>query len=231
MEKKFEFKPKQWVLVRDNEDERWSLAQYSHYNENATCEHRMVMNVGFFHCIPYEGNEHLLGTKDPYAEPFLPKDGDFVTYTYHNGNVYVAIFQCTDSNLIDNYYVDICLKNVAEEFLKKVSYDNGFDMGYSERRPSTEEEKQLLLSKLHEFGKDWDAEKKEIVDWQWEPGLGETFHYPLFSNALGKFLPMARTFDGDETSMICKARGWCRKDKDGCIDLCDTLNKIIQNTK
>ena len=228
---KFEFKPKQWVLVRDNEDERWSLAQYSHYNENATCEHRMVMNVGFFHCIPYEGNEHLLGTKDPYAEPFLPKDGDFVTYTYHNGNVYVAIFQCTDSNLIDNYYVDICLKNVAEEFLKKVSYDNGFDMGYSERRHSTEEEKNLLLSKLHENGKDWDAEKKEIVDIEWVPTEGEKYYYPNFDVIENLFVVNTCAWHNDTLDTGRKLKNFVFSTYRECKSLCDRFNETINNVK
>ncbi len=36
-------------------------------------------------------------------------------------------------------------------------------------RLATSEEKQWLLDKIHEKGIDWDAEKKQLVDWRWKP--------------------------------------------------------------
>lgn len=30
---------------------------------------------------------------------------------------------------------------------------------------------------LHEYGKDWDAEKKDLVDWPWKPKVGERYYY------------------------------------------------------
>ena len=43
-------------------------------------------------------------------------------------------------------------------------------------RPVTEEERQELLSDLHKIGKDWDAEKMELVDLKWVPKEGETVY-------------------------------------------------------
>lgn len=59
-----EFKPFQKVLVRDYDSDVWSAHIYSHRDENLTFIHRTVGGVGYHHCIPYEGNEHLLGTKE-----------------------------------------------------------------------------------------------------------------------------------------------------------------------
>lgn len=53
-------KPFDRVLVRDDDDTIWIASVYSHKNNG------LYYASGFewFQCIPYEGNEHLLGTKD-----------------------------------------------------------------------------------------------------------------------------------------------------------------------
>ena len=60
-----EFKPFDKVLMRDavrGEDD-WTLCQYSHFWEE-TNEHVAMGGLRYEFCIPYEGNEHLLGTTD-----------------------------------------------------------------------------------------------------------------------------------------------------------------------
>ena len=57
-----EFKPFDRVLVRDYDDSVWIPDLYSHRDEGFTFSHRTICDVGYHHCIPYEGNEHLLGT-------------------------------------------------------------------------------------------------------------------------------------------------------------------------
>lgn len=55
------FKPKDWILVRDKAYENWHLAQFSHFNDNGKV---CVCGSGVYYLkgIPYEGNEELLGT-------------------------------------------------------------------------------------------------------------------------------------------------------------------------
>ena len=63
---KSEFKPFDKVLVRDSEDQVWHANYFSHYNGKEK-ELPYACIAGWFRqCIPYEGNEHLLGTKDNY---------------------------------------------------------------------------------------------------------------------------------------------------------------------
>jgi hypothetical protein len=57
-----EFKPFQKVLVRDYDSNVWVAHLYSHRDDNLAYIHRTVGDVGYHQCIPYEGNEHLLGT-------------------------------------------------------------------------------------------------------------------------------------------------------------------------
>ena len=60
-EKEPEFKPKDWVLVRNTANDTWELNVFSRIKENNVCKFRCIWN-SFIYCIPYEGNEHLLGT-------------------------------------------------------------------------------------------------------------------------------------------------------------------------
>lgn len=58
--KEHKFKPFEKVLVRDSYDDVWRASFFSHIKEN---DGRYVTTcVTWKFCIPYEGNEHLLGT-------------------------------------------------------------------------------------------------------------------------------------------------------------------------
>ena len=60
--KEYEFKPFDKVLVRDVLTDVWTAALFSHKEEN----HIFSTNyIAWEQCIPFEGNEHLLGTSDP----------------------------------------------------------------------------------------------------------------------------------------------------------------------
>lgn len=56
---KVELKPFDKVLVRDSKSDYWRATLFSHINENG-CYY--CMWAGWTYCIPYEGNESLLGT-------------------------------------------------------------------------------------------------------------------------------------------------------------------------
>lgn len=62
VEPKCSFKPFDKVLVRRNEDSVWRCELFSHYNTfNKQCPYVCLSSV-YKYCIPYEGNQHLLGT-------------------------------------------------------------------------------------------------------------------------------------------------------------------------
>lgn len=62
------FKPFDKVLVRDGVDEQWRINIFSHHQEKYGDFPYVCMNGVYRYCIPYKGNEHLLGTTDPYTE-------------------------------------------------------------------------------------------------------------------------------------------------------------------
>ena len=61
---KQEVKPYDKVLVRDNNEQAWKAAFFSHYNlKNPNYQYITTLSE-YKMCIPYEGNEYLLGTTD-----------------------------------------------------------------------------------------------------------------------------------------------------------------------
>lgn len=55
------FKPFEKVLVRDSESDKWRCAFYSHFEPNGIYHYGTTSGV-YAICIPFEGNENLLGT-------------------------------------------------------------------------------------------------------------------------------------------------------------------------
>ena len=63
----YKFEPFEKALVRNDKDGRWTPAIFGHKNTGKS-EFKYIVCGGFCwkYCIPYKGNEHLLGTsKDP----------------------------------------------------------------------------------------------------------------------------------------------------------------------
>ena len=59
--KECEFKPFDKVLVRDKNSNIWNIEFFSWINGISEYKYQ-CMTCGWKQCIPYEGNEHLLGT-------------------------------------------------------------------------------------------------------------------------------------------------------------------------
>lgn len=67
------FKPFDKVLVRNANTDKWLPGLFEKFDKNGIFPYQMMnfhnMNdFTFRYCIPYEGNEHLLGTTEPYKE-------------------------------------------------------------------------------------------------------------------------------------------------------------------
>ena len=64
MENKFELKPFDKVLVRDKETAAWQIDLYEKCEKSFSSRCYRCLVSSWVYCIPYEGNEHLLGTTD-----------------------------------------------------------------------------------------------------------------------------------------------------------------------
>lgn len=61
-----EFKPFDRVLVRQSDKDYWRASLYSHFNSKENIHVTAWMN--WYQCIPYEGNQELVGTTDKPKE-------------------------------------------------------------------------------------------------------------------------------------------------------------------
>ena len=61
LKKKTQFKPFEKVLTRDDKEDKWRCTFYSHFEPNSIYHHTTVSGI-YAMCIPFEGNEHLVGT-------------------------------------------------------------------------------------------------------------------------------------------------------------------------
>lgn len=58
-----QFEVGEWVLVRYEWDDKWDLALFAYYSCSEEGEEFHTFGGGcFYECLPYKGNEHLLGT-------------------------------------------------------------------------------------------------------------------------------------------------------------------------
>lgn len=66
-----EFKPKDWILIRDDYEDMWCLDIYSHkvWDKDEECYHYYCVGGWSYQCIPYnDQTKHLLGTTDNWEE-------------------------------------------------------------------------------------------------------------------------------------------------------------------
>lgn len=67
-ETKHQFKPFDKVLVRDSDNSKWYCDFFMKINHDAPSKFNCLVCGDWKQCIPYEGNEHLLGTTNKPEE-------------------------------------------------------------------------------------------------------------------------------------------------------------------
>ena len=110
---KHEFKPFDRVLVRDADCDVWRIQFYSHpYGELHAC-----LNSVHVQCIPYEGNENLLGTKDEPEPEFKKGDIVLVWDQYCNAAKGIRVYSHYDSELCRHMvYAQLLKDGITAQF-------------------------------------------------------------------------------------------------------------------
>lgn len=102
------------------------------------------------------------------------KDGDFCTVKTSHGSWIFIYKSKKDSDRTYHYAILV-------DGFRLPLYDNYCVSSKGETSVSTKEERQLLLDAMHADGKDWDADKKQIVDYKWKPKSGEVYYHIDYS--------------------------------------------------
>lgn len=138
-------------------------------------------NPGYIYYISHDGEISFVLVEsefgkiimDNYRELHLPerwKDGDVLINVQFSDIFAVCKSAC---NARDNayhcyMYADFGCDEIDAE---------GCDILRSYYRLATPSEVERFHDLLHKHGKEWDAEKKELVDWRWMPKRGEGYYY------------------------------------------------------
>lgn len=129
------------------------------------CSAKIEQQEGFL-VVVFEQNKE---------EKWVPKDGDFIAYSFNRPNLNIGIFreQCAPSPYGYNLHKDyITIGGDTGELLW--GYET-FTHDYM--RPATDAEKQRLFDALAKKGKRWNAETKQIEDLpRWRAKDGETYY-------------------------------------------------------
>ena len=145
------------------------------------------------------------------------KDGDFVSL--NNLGSRCLIIHKSKQGLSGAYY-HVAAYNVYHEYYV-VTYNDWCTC--DEARIATEEEKQLLLDALHAEGKDWDADKKQIVDYKWKPKIGDAYYY------INCFLKVVDDiWSDDRTNVLFYTSGNCFKTKEEAQMYADKFTEILK---
>ena len=89
-----QFEPFQKVLVRDTDDQLWRACLFSHMETQSEHPYKAILS-SWVQCIPYEGNEHLLGTADSPTPPEPEQNfkfGDKVEVSVLGDKWYEAVY-------------------------------------------------------------------------------------------------------------------------------------------
>ena len=94
------------VLVRDSTNGSWLYCLFSHMNKNEELKYATSFTTCKY-CIPYKGNEDLVGTTKNFNEPFKFKFGAKVkAWNNHNSEEQNGILIGQDLNdTTERYYV------------------------------------------------------------------------------------------------------------------------------
>lgn len=120
------FNPGAMVLVKSTFGE-WKVDYFSHYREDRALKYSCVGGI-YSECIPYKGNESLLGTDKDIEPKWTPKPNELVAVSI-DGNIWLmAIFNKIDEQDPSTFICDTGGMNKSwnfcEPFNKHFSYTN-----------------------------------------------------------------------------------------------------------
>ena len=146
-------------------------------------------------------------------------DGDFVASSDLGAKI-LMIYKSKKEWYHVNCHVSVCI-GLRENY---VSYNDCCVC--DDARIATEEEKQFLLDALHADGKDWDADKKKIVDYRCKPKIGDNYYY------IDCFLDIVDDiWSGDRMDDLVYTSGNCFKTKEEAQKYADKFCEILKYRK
>lgn len=151
----------------------------------------------------------------------LFKEGNFLVITEYRDK-WIYIFKSTH-DFLENAHYYFCTYDVDNDHLDYQS--DHFLVECTNVRLATDKEKKLLLTKLHEVGKDWNPETMKIVKYKWMPKIDEKYYIPDLSD---DNLYLSYKWAGDYADRKYFNKGLVFKTKEKAIEVAKKLLKVLE---
>lgn len=149
------------------------------------------------------------------------EDGDFCTVKTSHGS-WIFIYKSKRNDDTAHHYA------LLVDGIRIPLYDDYCVSSKDETSVSTEEEKQILIDAMHADGKDWDADKKQIVDYKWKPNYIEVYYHIDYSFDIQID---SLVWYGDALDEICFSNGNCFKTKEEAQKYADKFIELLKERK
>lgn len=184
----------------------------------------LKLNSGDVITIP-DGCKAVIKDNVITVEKTVPefKDGDFCISSRDGRYFWVYIHKSGAKNHLSPFFY--AFTNNESTILY---YDGRCSVVEEMNKLATEEEKQILLDAMHADGKDWDADKKQIVDYRWKPKYREVYYRINYS--LGIKIDSLFWY-GDALDEIYFSNGNCFKTKEEAQKYADKFVELLKERK
>lgn len=217
------------ITIKQNEDKSFTIEQGNKISYECTWSEM----ISFLASLTMTEPHSLWMNQNQFYEP---KDGEFVYIQVYKNNEFIFIKKTNRFNTLNYACWEVGYPHIAP-IINSILPIINTNVLIEEIRPATEEEKQTLLDALRKDGKDWDAENKQIIEYEWKPKNGEEFWFcddfsvghlnPYFHPCKGKYVSKA-----NNDNMSYNYRKYFKIDeKEKCQKYCDKLNEAIRNIK
>ena len=165
------------------------------------------------------GSETAKIIMDNYRELHLPekwKDGDVLVNVTYKGIFAVCKSVCKSGD--DAYhcymYADLGCDRIDAK---------GCNILRSAYRLATPSEVKRFHETLHKHGKEWDAEKKQLVDWKWMPKRDEAYYYFDWCGDVAKCV-----WKGTHDDLDCYHFGDCFRTREEAKAMAEMVKKLLK---
>lgn len=155
---------------------------------------------------------------DNYREIKLPewKDGDVLTNFESNDCFAVYKSGCKSGDFTCHCYI---YADCGEDSID----GEGGDIMRSDYRLASPSEVKRFYELLHKHGKEWDAEKKQLVDWKWKPRRGEECFCFDCGGVVLRF-----EWDGTCGDIECYNFGNCFRTREEAEAMAEKVKKLLK---
>lgn len=175
-----------------------------------------ISHDGDITCILYESEGGKI-IMDFYREIKLPeqwKDGDIIVE--NNTNPVYSVFKSAEGNGKFSEYFCVTIDGIIKANIFR---------SISKWHLANKEERKTFTNLLHKHCKEWDAEKKQLVDWRWKPKKEEDYWAVILDTTIIK---LVFTWLGSVTDEIRYKLGNCFRTREEAEAAVERVKKALK---